>query len=608
MEGWRGGVERSRTARLTHLLDDPTTAIAAGLIALQLGFRGWATFNGWFYADDFEFLTEAAGTDLSLRYLLTPHDSQLMPGGVLAMWLVAQSGAFEWSSAAVILTLLQTLASVLCWVMLCTLFRGRTTRLVLLALYLFSTLTLTAFMWWAAAINQFPLHAAFFAAVTFHVRHLQSRSNRSAGLVVASIALGLAFYVKAILIVIPLTVFSLLAGWTGRRPDARPILVALLKPWRVWLGLVPLGLLYTVYYVTRVPSPVVTGSDIDFGGLADAMFRRTMGPGLLGGPWKWDHLNPPLALVSTPEWVVTASWTLLLLLLVYLIRERRFDARGLLIAVPYLAIAYFLTATGRGAQLGGFAGLEPRYLADSVPVLVLSLGVCLQGLPENRTVAVAASPSSNLQRLAAAATTAFVIGALYSSIDYVRFWTSGFPAESFVKNVTAQARTEPMVVADQPVPEAVMPFTSYPSNLPSRLFKPLGSSVKSVTVGTDLNALDTNGTVHPAVVTPGRSASAGPRDDCGYLVRAEPVQVPLDDSPLDYFWWMELSYLSGDDGTIEVEIDGTSRKYPISGGLHRLFVQGEGGATGLTLRTSLGHAGLCVDSVKFGALEAFSIQ
>src|SRR3954462_12824879 len=82
------------------------TIVAALLIIGQLAFRAWAAFGGWFYVDDFKFLS-ASRRPLSLDLLTTPHDDKLMPGGLLIAWFVAKAGAFAWPVAAASLVAMQ---------------------------------------------------------------------------------------------------------------------------------------------------------------------------------------------------------------------------------------------------------------------------------------------------------------------------------------------------------------------------------------------------------------------------------------------------------------------------------------------------------------------
>ena len=82
----------------------------------------WALAASWFYSDDFIFLDDATSSGLTLDFLFTPHDSQLMPVGVLVSWFVAQAGPFSWAAAAASTILLSALAVWACARMLRTLF------------------------------------------------------------------------------------------------------------------------------------------------------------------------------------------------------------------------------------------------------------------------------------------------------------------------------------------------------------------------------------------------------------------------------------------------------------------------------------------------------
>ena len=81
--------------------------------------------------------------------------------------------------------------------------------------------------------------------------------------------------------------------------------------------------------------------------------------------------------------------------------------------------------------------------------------------------------------------------------------------------------------------------------------------------------------VKPAAVSGARSA-AGPLPDCGYAVRSSSTPVQMLGTPPDYFWWLEMSYLASDDGTVQLTIHGHPHLVPVRKGLHRLLIQREG--------------------------------
>ena len=81
--------------------------VAYGLIGLHLILKAWVLLPAWFYSDDFIFLEDALKNRPTPDFLLTPHDSQLMPLGVAISWVVAHAGPYNWLLAASITLLLQ---------------------------------------------------------------------------------------------------------------------------------------------------------------------------------------------------------------------------------------------------------------------------------------------------------------------------------------------------------------------------------------------------------------------------------------------------------------------------------------------------------------------
>lgn len=586
-------------------IQHPIEVAGLSLIVLQVSLRATAAYQGWFYGDDFEFLQQATNHQVSLSYLMRPHDSQLMPAGILAAWVVAHAGPFNWPLATTVILVLQVLASTACWLMLREIFGLRWRCLGLLSVYLFSTLTLTAFMWWSAAINQVPLQLASFTAFTLHVRYLRTQRLRFAVLATAALGFGLLFYVKALLIVIPLTLITFWYFTEQHTPLRGRLRRMAVDHWPAWslYGAVTAG--YLQYYVRSVPNPIAAANAIPYGELLDKLFRSSLGPGLLGGPWRWSENNPPLGLVATPEWAVTAAWVVLAVGLVLARRERGLDWRAFGVLLPYLVVSFLLVARGRASLIGGNAGLEPRYLADSVPVIVLCAGLLFVGRRGLEQV----PPASELPELRrpsrstvviAAAVVALLTGAALSNVQYMRFWTSEFPAKAYVQAAVRQSEQGPLRLVDEPVPPLVVPGTSFPANLPSRVFKPLGQArVRATTVGNDLDILNSSGTAVAATVTGARSL-AGPLVDCGYGILGSPVDIDFSGSPPDYFWWLELFYSANVDGAVELKSGGVARRATVKAGPHRLFVQGEGLISDLTLRTLTPGLVLCATHVAVG--------
>ncbi len=582
------------------------TIVALLLVALQVAWRGTAVLAGWFYADDYEFLYDADNGHLSLDYLLTPHDSQLMPGGVLLSWLVGQSHAFNWTFAALTTIGLQALASLACWWMLRTLFGDRPGILFPLAFYLFSPMTITAFFWWASALNQLPLQAAMFAVVGFHVRYLRSRRRREVVGAAAVLVLGLLFYVKVVLAVVPL-VFVTLAffGGNGLRTTLRDTVVRALLPWVAYAVVVG-G--YLGYYLSHAPSPLGGGDPIDYSGLLDTMIRTSFGVTMVGGPWRWSLDNPPLGQVDSPEWAVMLSWLAIVGWVAHGLRRGVGRWSPLSLVAVYLTLAFLLVATGRANLVGAGAGLELRYLADTAVVVTIAIALFhmrMIGESPAEPRAVHASPQTDaVTGLLVTGTVVVAVGAVWSNLTYARFWADDFPAKLFAKNAIAATAQEPLVVADAEVPELVMSVTSYPSNLPSHMLAPLDNRLRAVDVGTDILAFNESGVPYPAAVGPEAASLPGPEEGCGYRVEERAIPVEMSGSPDDYFWWASIGYLSSADGTLVFEHGRERTTLPVEQGLHRVIFRGQGAVAPLRLVTKTDGLTVCVDKVTAGPVVA----
>lgn len=582
------------------------------LVAAQLGLRGWALGGGWFYADDFVLLVEAGESSPTPAFLLTPHDSQLMPAGRLASWVVAEAGPYSWATAAAIVLVLQLGASLACWWMLRTMFGPRPLSLGLLVVYLFSPMTLTAFMWWAAAINAVPLQLAFFVTVTFHVRHLRTHRVSDLAGAVAGLVLGLLFFVKAALVVLPLAALTLL--WFGDHTGPwRTRVVRTVVRHRTAVAVYSALLAaYVVLYVATTPNPLASDAgEVPWGDLADTMLRVALPTSLLGGPWEWSFSNPPVGTVATPEWMVTATWVALAVALTLGVRSRRLDVRAAAVVVPYVVVSYLLVARGRGVFIGGFAGLELRYLADTLPVLVLGLGLLLAPPLPRPTPLPRSSTRPRRPRAHAVALTGGVVvlavGALRSTVVYAGAWHEQNAAHDYVTTVQEQSARARPVVADLAVPDLVLSPLHHPDNLISRFFEPLGDDrPRAVELGNDLDVLDAFGTARPAAVVASAGSPDGPLPGCGFAVTESRTTVPLEGTP-GYFWWMEISYLAPVDAQIEVAWAGNTRNAPVREGAHRLFLKGEGAVAPLVLRMTTPDTAVCVDRVHVGEIESVTL-
>lgn len=581
-------------------------AAAAVLVAAQTGFRAWALYPSFFFTDDYRLMLAARATDLSVAHLLTPFDSQFMPAGRLAVWLVAYSGATNWSAAATLTLLVQLLASAGCVWMLATLFGARPAILGPLVLYLTSALTMPGFMWWAAALNQLPMQLAFFLAVGSWVEYLRTRRRSRLLATFAALTLGLACYPKALLIV-PVLAWLLLAYFTQGtlRERLRSGLTGF--PLASVLGATA-AVGYLAFYLVAIPQPFESESPAAgnrAAEVADAMLGTSLPTGLLGGPWTWLNTSPPIVLAQPPSWTVPLAWTILVLGAVYLALRRARTGRAWVLLGGYALLAYALLATSRGQLFGRIAGLEYRYLTDVLPVAALAIGLACLGL-RGAVGSSAGRPEPLIDidlgpRTAVAATVLVALGGTASSLSYVQYWHEENAGRGYVKTVQAQFEANgPVDLADQLVPSTVMPEYTKPSNRTAVFIPLVSDGARFPLISSNLKVLDDLGQVVPAVITPGPRSLDGPDRGCGYRLTAGPTRIRLDSAAFDFGWWVRIGYLAGSDGTLSARIGDVTQEVPVIRGLNSAFVHVTAEFDSVELSSTAGGGVVCVDSVEVG--------
>ncbi len=581
--------------------------IVAGILILsQLVLRGWAIAGGWFYGDDLKFLSQAATEPLSWDFLFARHQQQLMPGGLLIVWLVGQGAAFSWSLAAASILLMQTLANLACAFMLVRLFGVRPAILFPLSLYLFSPLTLGAFMWWAAALNQIPLQIVFFLLIATHVEYLRTKRLRLLAISLTLFAIGLLFYIKAV-VMLPILVYVSIAYFARGRINKR-ILFTLRTAWSLWLSYGILVVGYLAIYVHGGESPVGGSRDSAYLETFDRQMRETLGPALVGGPWRWLDPGRQDVLSHAPEFAVTLAWIVLTAVVVMTIRTRFDTWRAWLMLALYLIPTGFLTANGRASLFGPDVGLYVRYLSDVSVVACLALACATMSLSASRVAQPPRSDAgSRLRPWIGLGCALFLIGSLWSTVTYAQFWHQESPAERFVAGAqTTLAPIKSVDIIDSPVPDEFVLKPNAPFNRPSRLLAPLHTKITPVTYGTDLEMFRPDGTLASAVVIPGIT-SATINNDCGTLIKATPTRtIRLENPTTNEKWWMSINYSASDSGHMIVNAGSTSRRYPIERGPHTLFVRTTGTYDSVTITILNNHTALCVSKIMVGFIGTFS--
>ncbi|MDD9350094.1 hypothetical protein [Mumia sp.] len=576
------------------------------LIAVSVAFRAWIVSGAWFYADDYQWLADVARGDAGIGWMFSAHDSQFMPLGLALAQLTGSAGVFVWPVAAAEMVILQAMAGIACWRMLSVLFGSRPEILVLLASYLFSVFTLPTVTWWAVSLNQLPLHIALFAGVTTHVLYLRTGKRRYVAWTSLWLTLGFLSYVKTLLIMFILVMIALLyfaSGGVWARIGG-----CLRRYWTAWMAYAALTAAYLYVYVVYVPNPISGDGDVDYLALTDTLVRTSLGPGLLGGPWRWSDWSPPVLTADTPEALVTASWFVVIAAGLFLLVTRRRAWRVLLVFVPYLAVTIYLVGEGRAWVMGPVVGAEFRYLADVAALLPLVVGLAwlpLRGARETveRRATVPLVPRRGLLLTASAVLVA--ISATASSIPYALAWHDNWQTRAYVGNArqSLDDAPSPPRLADYGVPmDDLGGFLLFPYNQPKYFLAPVSDQFSTTVAGNDLSALDPSGHITDAGVSGGIQVPVEPNSGCGLLI-SERTRVPLGASTIDYQFWVEVGYITGADSTLRFEAGDNRVDVGIRRGLHTLLIRTDGVYDSVTFDPAPG-ATICVDRISIGNLEA----
>ncbi|GAA1732464.1 hypothetical protein [Aeromicrobium alkaliterrae] len=598
-EQWTGA---ARTVLRDLDLADRVRLASWLAIAAHAAITGWALAGSWFYSDDFIFLADAHDTPLSLDFLFTPHDSQLMPVGVLVSWVVAQVGPFSWTAAVVSSVLLAALAAWACARMLRVLFGEGPLILVPLVFYAISPMAIEGWVWWAAALNTLPLHLAFFLAITAVVQWWRDRRLVHLLTTLAAVALGALSGPRGLVMVVPLGLLVLLVLVPPQRWRTPGRLLR-----DLWPLVVPgaaVAVAYLVVYRATTPSPVSADGSAPAAGITRNLLVESWLPALIGGPLRWNTNNPPMNQPQAHLVVIALSALVVVAFLVWSWRRhRRVTVAGTVILLAQLTATTVALVYGRGLQLGTDAGLMTRYLTDTLPVTALVIGLLLIPLATSDG-AVAETPAVRWPRWATAATAvAFTAMCLTTTVTYMNSWHADYPARAWVENARDSLTADPGPVADLTVPALVQSPLSYPNNLPSHLLAPLGDTVEAVTMGTNLRVLDDQGEPRTATVFASTAAEPGPEPGCGYAVTDRWTRVTLDPERTNFFWWVSVGYLASGDGEVEVRVDDRDPfTMPILQGLNTAFFSGEDPVTTVMMRSATPDLTVCVDTVSLGDL------
>ncbi|HEX2892739.1 MAG TPA: hypothetical protein VHO29_01900 [Marmoricola sp.] len=546
------------------------------LIIVQLGFRAWATYRGWFHIDDFNFVSNMREHGPSLSAAFDSYFGHVMPGAMYLSWFNDVLAPWQWWLPATELVVAQAAADVGLLLLLVRLFGVRRGILPPLALYLFSVISLPGTVWWAAAVNLLPLTIALFYGLLAHHSYLRSGRTRHAVAANAVTVLGLAFNEKTLLVYLAVGVFTLCYYASGG------LLARAQIAWRLYR---PAILLYSATILLYVVLYASIGRGFGYGerrglpvlGVLENMVLRSYLPGLVGGPLYWWHAPDEPGSVPLPgDLLVVASVVAVGLILRELRRTRTMWARALWMPALFLLVDVALVTTARASYVGAPISLDYRYQGELAAITAVALACAVmpvRGAKEGVRVTSSSELLDHPSRVLMASAAAAIL-ALFSSVTYLGHWHQDTKSRDFVQRLTTEldARHQAVPIVDGPVPASITNGYRYPENLISHVFGNLSDKLRYPTVSTDtLYMIDDSGAIVPAEVPAARSAL--PRSgSCGYRITDRSERIKLDGPVVYGGWWIRIGYIASNDSPVEVTAGGRTVRSTVRPGVHALYV------------------------------------
>lgn len=604
------------------VLATPGKVVAAALamIVAQLAFRAWAVSGSWYRFDDANFMSKLMSDGLSADLLFHGFAGHLMPGAFALTAYNFGLDPYQWAYPAIELMVLQAVANLGALVFLCSAFGRRRGILPPLALFLFSSISLPAFLSWGPGITQLPFLAAIFWGSWAHLNYLRTRRFGWALLTILITLAAIAFGEKAMLLFWPYAVLAL--GWfaTGDiLTRMRTILVRYL-PGVILYGVVSIGSA-AAYLVLGAGSSKAAGSS-DANGFALVTQRfllESWAPGVVGGPLRWEWIEGNSAGWAEPGAVVSVLAVGVLALLTFeLARTRSIALRAWWLVGGILVIDIALIAGIRAGGVGPDIALAYRYLTDTIAVTAMALALAtlplrgaVETLAPTRTSAFLDAP----RRVAVA--TAIVAGlGLFSSYSYAEGWHEDDNTERYIDTVRSDLAgvEEPLPMADGPVPEWMIWGVSHPHNQVSAVLRPLADKMEFPRASTNqLFVVDGKGHIRPAAVEPERRSvgAVDPTpspDQCQLRVRQTPLRVALDGGVDGAGWWIRVSYAAGakDEGRMRVIAGDHSYDVEVEAGYRSLYLRtGEGRFDAVGFQSLTPGSKPCVSDIEVGEVVPY---
>jgi hypothetical protein len=594
--------------------------VGYALIVFQAVLRGWSKFGGWFLIDDLAFIGRAQTMDVwSADYLFEGWLGHLMPGAFALVALLTRADPWNYVPVAVVDLVAQAVLGLLLLRLLTNLFGRRPAVLVPFTVFVLSPMTLPAFLWWAASLNQLWGQIAMALVLLAHLRYHRTGRLRAGLAGVIALVGGLLFSEKVILMVPVVFLFSLL--WFTPGPPVARLRLALSRSRAVWAAYAAVGLGYSVLYVVTARTPGTDDASLTIAvETAGTGLVRAVLPALIGGPLRWQQVGAGGVAAPSDGFTVLAM-VVVVLLVVFSVYRRARAVFGWVVVIGYVAVNATLLGVTRATIIGPLIGAEYRYHTDELLVIVVfgsltllpvvgsfALGPFQRLVPRRPLPSWAEKASSEDRRRVEVVVSGSlaVVVAVMSTLSTVRFdplWRSDVGRDYFATVERDIARAgEPVTILDTAVPPEVQNPLMAPRNSTSFLFAGMTPTPRFLEEGNPAAEVfyipDEDGHLRIGRVEGFRN-EPGPVDGCGWQVRREPVTIPLDLTTVNWVWTARIGYLASLDADAVVTMGETSTPVHVTAGAHTLYLVGRGAIGEVTI-SGLTYGTLCTDDIEVG--------
>ncbi|MFZ4717969.1 MAG: hypothetical protein ACOYMR_01005 [Ilumatobacteraceae bacterium] len=546
--------------------------------------------------DDFKLIQMAARGPFSWGYLLQDYNDHLMPGQFALVWLLQHVAPMSFTLVAVCLAVLSSVSAWLMWLLLRDLVGERWLVVASLVVFAFAPLAVSAYLWYAAALQAVPLQIAALGMLRWHVRYVRTRRQTDAAVAVAFFVAGVLMWEKALVLFPLVLLFSLL--WLG---DRRGLRAAVRSVWRdrwqyLAYGIVAAAEVALLVWRVR-PDPVPPAATDGYW----VVFRETLlngvVPYLFGGPfrqasahyaggavvsWNWLYLAGGIAVVAASLRWYRDSWKAWVWLGSY-----------------WFVVCAVLTRSRYGTWFA-LVGRSPRYFPELTMLTCIAVTMAF---------ATAKDPIRSRSMAAggrAVGVTAVVVGVVFvaASLFTSRSMVDGHPGrrtERFVENVSSDLdRSGATVLLDATTPPSVLGLLGVGENRLSTLLAGMDRPPRFDVPTEHLYVAGADGHLAPielktAVSLPAESGS------CVAEVRSgTPADVDLRADLFQWQWIIRLDVSTEAPALLEVTSGGVRQNLPLGVGSSTWYLVADDAFDSLGLTSFGDDAPICVSAVTIG--------